>query len=328
LSKIKELGCICHETVMDRRGMNPARDLKLLGFYWKLLRQIKPAAVLTYTIKPNVYGGFACRLAKVPYFPTVTGLGTALEKEGLLKKMVVLMYKTAFKKAACIFFQNRANLEFMKNEGCIAVDAPVRLVSGSGVNLEDHGFTPYPADGKVILVSVMRILKSKGIGELMQAAETIHKEYPDTVFWLLGDYENAEQDLYQPQIERLQAEGILEYYGFREDIKQFFQSCHAVVHPTYAEGMSNVLLEASATGRPCLASNVDGCREIIENGVSGLTFTAQSVSALTEAIRHFLSLSYEDRKRMGERARLYVEENFDRKKVVQAYLEKIAEVTE
>ena len=117
MHKIQALGCICHETFMERRGMNPAKDLKLFSFYRRLIKKVRPAAVLTYTIKPNIYGGFACRLAKVPYIATITGLGTALEGGGLLKNMLVVMYRMALKKAACIFFQNRTNLDFMKNEG-------------------------------------------------------------------------------------------------------------------------------------------------------------------------------------------------------------------
>lgn len=326
LHKIRALGCICHETVLDRRGMNPVRDLKLFRFYLRLLKQIKPAAVLGYTIKPNIYGGLACQIKRVPFIATITGLGTTLEGGGLLKQMIVLMYRSALRKAACVFFQNRSNLEFMKNEGCIAMDAPVKLVSGSGVNLEEYRYEPYPADGEVIFVSAMRIMKTKGIEELMQAAKTIHGEYPNARFWLLGDYESETKALYQPQIEALQEKGVLEYFGYRDDIPVFFRKCHAMVHPTYFEGMSNVLQEAAATGRPTLASNVTGCREIIEDGASGLTFTAESAEALTDALRHFLSLSYEDRRRMGQRAREYVAENFDRKKVVQAYLDKIGEI--
>lgn len=328
LYKIKDLGCICHETVMDRRGMNPVKDLKLLLFYLRLLKQINPAVVLAYTIKPNIYGGLACRFKKVPCIATITGLGTALEGGGLLKKMLVFLYRTALKKASCIFFQNRNNLEFMKNEGCIAPDAPTALVSGSGVNLEEHRFCAYPEDDGVIFVSAMRIMKAKGVEELLAAAETIHREYQNVKFWLLGDYEEETKELYSPQITRLQTEGILEYYGYRDDIALFFERCHAVIHPSYHEGMSNVLQEAAAAGRPCLASNVSGCREIIENGVSGLTFTAQNTAALTECIRSFLALNYTDRCRMGQNARKYVEENFDREKVVKAYLVRIADIIE
>ena len=141
LEKIKKLGCICHETVMERRGMNPLKDGKLLLFYRKLLKTIHPAAVLTYTIKPNIYGGVACRLAKVPYLVNITGLGTTLEHDGPLQKLIVLLYRTGMSGAGCVFFQNEQNLAFMRQKGCLKKRTKTRVISGSGVNLEAVSYT-------------------------------------------------------------------------------------------------------------------------------------------------------------------------------------------
>ncbi len=326
VGKIKALGCICHETVMERRGMNPAKDFKLFRFYLRLLKEVGPAAVLTYTIKPNIYGGMACRLKKVPYLVNITGLGTTLEHEGPLQKMIVLMYRVSLQAAGCIFFQNRYNRDFMLEKGCIRREAVTKVISGSGVNLEEHALHPYPPKEPVRFVSVMRIMKDKGIEELLAAAETIHRENPETVFEILGAYEEETRNLYEPRIEDLQSRGIVQYYGYRDDVPRFYEHCQAVIHPSYHEGMSNVLQEAAATGRPVIASNISGCREIFEDGVSGIAFAPKDTQALTDALRAFLSLSYEDRVSMGKRARAYVEEWFDRKKVVQVYLDTIREL--
>ncbi|MBQ7840741.1 MAG: glycosyltransferase family 4 protein [Lachnospiraceae bacterium] len=328
LEKIKALGCVCHETVMERRGMNPAKDLKLFSFYMRLLKQVKPSAVLTYTIKPNIYGCMACRIQKVPYLVNITGLGTALEGGGMLQKMLVFMYRTSIKKAGCVFFQNRANKAFMLEKGCILPGAKTRIIPGSGVNLQQYEPKPYPPKEPVRFVTLIRIMKAKGIDELLTAAEIIHQEYPDTVFELLGAYEKEERDIYEPRIQDLQSRGIVQYYGYRDDVPDFYAHSQAVVHPTYSEGMSNVLLEAAATGRPAIASNIDGIKEICEDGVTGFLFKAKDADSMVNAIRAFLSTPYESRASMGRKARAFVEENFDRRQVVAAYLEEIRELTD
>lgn len=324
VGKIKALGCVCHDTAFERRGMNPAKDMKLFFFYLRLIGEVKPSAVLTYTVKPNIYGGMACRISGTPYLVNITGLGTALEHGGALQKMLVLMYRMSLKRARCIFFQNSRNREFMLEKGCIGKKAVTKVISGSGVNLKEHLPAPYPAGEQVRFVSVMRIMKDKGIEELLAAAETIHCEHPETVFEILGAYEEESRSLYEPRIEDLQSRGIVRYYGYRDDVPAFYAGCQAVIHPSYHEGMSNVLQEASATARPVIASNINGCREVFEDRVSGISFAPRSAQALTDAVRAFLNLTWEEREAMGKRARAFVEEHFDRDKVVQAYLDEIS----
>lgn len=321
--KIDALGCVRYETQLDRRGMNPLRDGKLFLFYLRLIRRVKPAAVLTYTIKPNIYGGMACRLLRVPYLANITGLGTTLEHGGLLQKLIVVLYRESLHSAGCIFFQNRRNLAFMQEKGCLKRGAKTRVTSGSGVNLQEHGYRPYPQDEQVRFLSVMRIMKDKGIEELLEAAKAVHAEYPETVFQILGAYEEESRSRYEPMIEGLQSEGIVQYYGYRDDVEAFYEGCQAVIHPSYHEGMSNVLQEAAAAGRPLIASDINGCKEIFEDGVSGIAFPPGDAAGLTDAVLSFLSLSRNRREEMGKRARAYVEQHFDRKNVVAAYLEEI-----
>lgn len=332
VERIRSLGCECIETALDRRGMNPVKDMKLLLFYLKLIRKYRPGAVLTYTIKPNIYGGLAARITGTPYLVNITGLGTTLEKEGPLQKMIVLMYRTALKKASCVFFQNRVNHDFMKEKGCVT--GKTRIISGSGVNLQEHGYEAYPetgaeqkdAGGQIRFLSIMRLMKSKGIEELFAAAEAIHDQFPHVVFQLLGAYEEESRSQYEPVVKKLEKCGALEYYGYRDDVPDFLKNCHAVVHPSYHEGMSNVLLEAAATGRPVLASNVEGCRNTFQNGISGIAFEVKSADSLKEALERFLTFSHEQRSEMGKQGRKFVEANFDRRLVVKAYLEELQSV--
>lgn len=327
LSRIKALGCICHGTVMERRGMNPVKDFKLFLFYLDLIKKVRPGVVLTYTIKPNIYGCLACRLLGVPRLVNITGLGTALENEGMLQKMLVCMYRESLRRADCIFFQNERNRDFMIGKGCVAKDENIRIIPGSGVNLSEHAKKPWPIEKEIRFLSVMRIMKDKGIEELLAAAQVIHREYPDTVFELVGSYEEETEAIYKPQIEHLQSEGIVRYYGYRDDVDYFYGRCQAVVHPSYHEGMSNVLQEAAASARAVLAGNISGCREIFEDGVSGIAFETRNTDSLVNALRSFLSLTEEERISMGKRARSHVEKHFDREKVVAAYLEAVRKLT-
>lgn len=339
VDKIRKLGCEYLPTSFERRGMNPFRDLKLFFFYRRLIRQYRPAAVFTYTIKPNIYGSFACRLAHVPCLVNITGLGTTLEHGGPLQRLILFMYRTALKKASCVFFQNKGNRDFMQEKRVIGGRS--RIIPGSGVNLKEHvpeefpGFDPreestagsasageLPA-GKTAFLSIMRLMKDKGIDELLEAAQRIHRKHPDTVFWLLGAYEEETRQQYEAQVDRLQKEGTLVYYGYRDDVPRFLKACQAVVHPSYHEGMSNVLLEAAATARPVLASAVEGCLDTFWDGVSGISFAPRSADSLEQALERFLALSLDERRQMGLAGRAHVEKNFDRNLVVDAYMEEL-----
>ena len=313
------LGCRYIATEFDRRGMNPVKDFSLFRTYRKLLRDIKPDVVLTYTVKPNVYGGLACRLAHVPYISTVTGLGTSLENPGLLRKLVVFLYRLGLKKASAVMFQNSTNKELFES---LHIGRNYHAVSGSGVNLEQHCFEPYPTeDTPVRLIFVGRIMRDKGINELLEAAKTIKATHPDVQFDLIGGFDEA----FQPIVEEAEANGLVHYLGVQSEMHGFYKNCWAVVMPSYHEGICNVCLEGASTGRPLLASNVPGCMETFDDGVSGIGFEAKSASALSEAIEKFLALPYAQKVAMGAAGRKKMEQEFDREQVVQAYLYQINE---
>ena len=319
IDELKALGIELIETPLNRRSMNPIKDVSLFQTYRKLLRDIKPDVVLTYTVKPNVYGGLACRLAHVPYISTVTGLGTSLENPGLLQKLVVFLYRLGLKKASAVMFQNSTNKELFER---LHIGRNHRLVSGSGVNLEQHCFEPYPLeDTPVRLTFVGRIMRDKGIMELLEAAKTVKSIHPDVQFDLIGGFDEA----FQPIVEEAEANGLVHYLGVQSEMHGFYKNCWAVVMPSYHEGICNVCLEGASTGRPLLASNVPGCVETFDDGVSGIGFDAKSASALTEAIEKFLALPYAQKAAMGAVGRKKMEQEFDRKQVVQAYLYQINE---
>lgn len=315
------------ETPFERRGNNPVKDLGLFQTYLKLLGKYKPDVVLTYTIKPNLYGGLACRLKKVPYLCNVTGLGTAIENGGALGRILLWFYKISMEKAGRVFFQNTKNRDFMKRHG-IAVHNS-KLLPGSGVNLEEHSFAPYPPETEgIIFLAVIRIMKDKGIGEYLGAAGMM-ADRQDQIgfpvrFWLVGEYEEESRAQYEPLIREYENRGILRYFGHIDNVGEVMAQSHVIVHPSYHEGLSNVLLEAAACGRPVLASRVSGCVETFSEGESGFGFDAKSVEALVGAMEKILTLSRKDRERMGRAGRTWVEQHFDRNIVLQAYRDELA----
>lgn len=321
--QLAEEGCILHHTPIDRRGVNPMRDFALLHKYWSMLKMVKPSVVLTYTIKPNIYGNLCSRCMKIPYIANVTGLGSTFENGGILLRLIVLLYRMAMKNAACIFFQNKQNKKIF--EECGIRGRKARLVSGSGVNLDRHSFEEYPTiDETICLTYVGRIMKEKGIEELLYTAKRIKEEYPFVTFRLIGNYE----DDYKAVIEEYVKEDIIQLTSYQKEIHPFYKEASAVLMPSYHEGMSNVILEASATGRPVLASDIPGCREGFDDGVTGFGFEARSREALYEAVIKFLQLSHEERVKMGMNARIKMEQEFDRQEVVHAYIEEIEAVCE
>lgn len=320
--KIEQLGCKVVPTALERRGSNPVKDLKLFFFYRRLLKQEKPDMVFTYTIKPNLYGGLACRQRHVPYICNVTGLGTALENRGILRILLLYFYKIAMAKANCVFFQNEANRKFMQKYGIAEKNS--RLLPGSGINLQQHLCADYPPEMDGIrFLAVMRIMKDKGIEEYLQAAERICQKYPNVSFYLAGEYEEETKKQYEPVLGRLEKEKVVKYLGYIDNVGEVMAKSHVMVHPSYHEGLSNVILEGAACGRPVLASNISGCREAVSKDASGILFEPRQTEALVEAIERMLSFTFEKRREMGLAGRRWVEEHFDRKIVIKAYQEEM-----
>lgn len=318
----RNIGCHVIDTQFDRQGMNPLADIKLMMYYRRLIKQVKADVVLSYTIKPNLYGGLAAALCSVPQIANVTGLGAAVEYPGLLQKFTILLYKVCMRKTHLVFFQNDTNRQFCLKHGM--VKGRTRLIPGSGVNLEYHTLKPYPqADEPMRFLFISRIRVEKGIEEYLAAAEAIRKEQPNTEFHILGGCEGD----YEERLRQLTQQGIVVYHGQQSDVRPFIEQSSCIIHPSfYPEGMSNVLLEACAAGRPVITTDRPGCGEIVDNGKTGFIVRQQDKMDVIEKVRKFLSLSYEERKAMGLAARYKVESEFDREIVVKAYEEEIKSI--
>ncbi len=322
IERLRAMGCIFHDTALSRRGKNPVQEIKLLCRYGRILKEVRPDAVLTYTIKPNIYLGFLCAAKKIPYLPTITGLGTAVEGNGPLQQLTKRLYKAALRRAAVVFFQNDTNEAVFQRLGIAA--GRHRMLPGSGVNLERFCYQDFPQEDTAGFLFISRIMKEKGIEEYLDAAKAVRARHPKIRFSVLGfledDYTQRER------FERLQAEGVIAYEGSVEDVIPYIRSSQCIVHPSYyPEGMSNVCLEAAACGRAVITTDRPGCRETVRDGETGFLVRERDSGNLIDTIERFLALPKEQREEMGRRGRRYMEERFDRRIVVENYMEAIAD---
>lgn len=317
---LTDIGCKFIETDVSRHGTNPVTDFKLFVKYLKIMKSIKPDVVISYTIKPNIYGGMAAAMRGIPFFPNVTGLGVAVNNKGVARNVILTLYKLAFRKAACVFFQNSENRKFFEDNKLYK--GVYKVIPGSGVNIEKFIPLEYPDKERVDFVYISRIMKDKGIEEYFECAEYIEAKYKNVKFHICGFCE----DNYEERLKDFVRRGIVEYHGMVSDVRTILKECSALIHPSYHEGMSNVLLEASACARPCLCSDIAGCKEIVADNETGFLFKPGDVESLINAVEKFLNLTCAQRKEMGVYARRKVEKEFDRQIVVDAYLSEINKV--
>ncbi len=317
VEELETLGCQVNDLRLDRRGIDPRNDIKLFFTLCKIVGQEKPDLVITYTIKPNIYGSIACRLKNVPHAVNITGLGTAFEREGFLQKMVTTMYRFALKKAKIVFFENSENMQLFIDERIIRREQ-AKLLNGAGVNLDRFALLPYPQDCEETRFLFMgRVMAEKGVDELFAAMRKLRNDSVKCSLDMLGIFDED----YAAKIKAAEDEGWLRYHGLQSDVRPFIEKCHCFLLPSWHEGMANTNLECAASGRPVITSNIHGCLEAVENGVTGYLCEKQNADDLYDTMKHFCQLPYEKRKAMGLAGRKRMEEIFDKRKVVQETLD-------
>ena len=320
VDELRALGIDLIETPLNRRGINPSEDLKLLRLYKKLLKELQPDLVITYTIKPNVYGGLAARIAGIPYAVNITGLGTAFQKQGMLKHLVTAMYRLGCRKAKVVFFENCENLQIFLEEHIVR-EAQTCLLNGAGVNLEHYTVTDYPEGEITRFLFTGRVMQEKGVDELFAAMKKLVAEGVPCTLDVLGGYEED----YKSTIESCEAEGWLKYWGYQEDVRPFIARSHCFVLPSWHEGMANTNLECAASGRPVITSRIHGCMEAVEDGVTGFLCEKKNADDLYRVMKKFTELSFAERKAMGLAGRNRMEAVFDKKRVVDASTARLME---
>ncbi len=312
----EDLGCHIVETNIDRRGVNPIKDIQLIRFYKKMIPEINPDIIFSYTIKPNIYGSIASN-GKYRQVCNITGTGATFLKENFISKVCKFLYKISVKNCYKIFFQNIGDRDFFIKNGLVKNN--YAMLPGSGCNLKQHAFKPLPEGEQINFIYIGRVMKLKGIDEYLACAEITRMKYPQTKFYIAGWNEEEE---YMRKVEEAQNAGYVEYVGFRKDIDQWIEKCHCTILASYGgEGVPNVLLESASTGRICIASNINGSKDVVDHGVTGYLFEKGNAEDLAAQVEKFILLSDEEKAAMGRAGREKVEREFDREIVVKAYLE-------
>jgi galacturonosyltransferase len=322
IKKFLEIGCKFIDVNIDRRGVSIIKDLKLLYFYYKLISKDKPDIVLTYTIKPNIYGGTICEILKVPYSANITGLGSSSYGKIIIKWLTIILYKIAMMKSDTIYFQNKENMEYFSKHKIRGKKSI--LIPGSGVNISHFRYFKYPDNDKSIeFAFISRIMKEKGIEQYLEAITIIKEKYPNTVFHVCGFCEER----YEAVLEELSKKNLIVYHGVVDDIREIYKIIHCVIHPTYyPEGISNVLLESCACGRPIITTNISGCKEIVDDGINGFIVNIKDTMSLIEKIEKFILLGNDQKEMMGLNARGKVEIFFNRDVVINEYRKNIKSI--
>ncbi|WP_430790425.1 glycosyltransferase family 4 protein [Virgibacillus flavescens] len=321
----EKIGCKVIDTPIDRRGTNPIADIKLLINYVKIIKNIKPDIVMTYTIKPNTYGGIAARICGAKSIHTVTGLGSVYIQNMWQNKIAILLNKIAFKSASQVVFLNEENKDFYKQRKMLTENQSTMIVPGSGVNLLNFKNEKLPSDGKITFTFIGRVLQDKGIEEYLLAAEEIVRSYNNIEFEVVGF---VDDEKYIALLEKYQEEGIVKYLGKRNDIPKIMANSSCIVLPSYGEGRGTVLQEGAAIGRPLITCDIYGCKENVDDGFNGFLCKVADAVSLRETLRKFIELSQEEKELMGKRSREKAEKEFDRKYIVQDYIVQINEISE
>lgn len=309
---LETMGCTFIDTPVDRRGINPRTDFALFQTYRRMMKEVNPDLVITYTIKPNIYGGIAARLAKKQYVVNITGLGTAFENAGIIRTVVVNLYKTALKKAKVIFFENYSNRDELISYGCCKKEKTV-VLNGAGVNTDIYSYQPYPNNEVVKFLFVGRVMKEKGIDELFEAMNRLNNEGEKCFLDVVGPFEED----YKEKLEQAEKAGWMKYHGYQENVLPFIAACDCFVLPSYHEGMANTNLECASAGRPIITSDIPGCKEAVINDVSGFLCEIKNIDSLYAAMRKMIDTSTESRISMGMAGRKHMEDVFNKKKVVE-----------
>lgn len=316
---LEEMGCRFLPTLVDRRGVNPLKDIGLLWRYLETLWRERPGLVITYTIKPNIYCGMTCRLLSIPYAVNITGLGTAFQKKGALRMLVTVMYKTALKKAKTVFFENAGNMQTLL-EANIVRAGQCQLLNGAGVNLGHFTLTPYPQNTTPVrFLFIGRVMAEKGVDELFAAMERLRSDGVDCTLDVLGGYEEH----YEARINQYEDAGWLHYHGYQEDVRPFIAQAHCFVLPSWHEGMANTNLECAAMGRPLITSRIHGCMEAVIEGESGLLCDPKNTDSLYEVMLQFCRMPLEKRAAMGQTARKHMKNMFDKRNVVNETMKRL-----
>jgi glycosyltransferase involved in cell wall biosynthesis len=319
--ELRAMGVVPHDVPMNRTGLSPLADLKLLVTLARLMRGLRPDVMMGYTIKPVIWGLLAGWLVRVPRrIALITGLGLAFNEGGgakqrMLKALVSGLYRAALCRADVVIFQNRDDLALFRQAGILNSEVKTRVVDGSGVDMIHFARVPVP-DGPMSFVLVARMIASKGVRDFAQAARLVRHSHPHAKFHLVGGLDSNPDSVSEAEIGAWQADGTLTWHGQIADVRPLIGQSHVVVLPSYyREGVPRSLLEALALGRLVITTDMPGCRETVQNGRNGVLVPPRNPVALAHAMQALLSLPSEIVQEMSEASYQLARQRFDVEKV-------------
>ena len=326
--QIAPLGANYSELPMAQQGMSIIQDCRLFVHYLSCFKKFRPDVYVSYTTKPNIYGSLAARLFGVPAVNNIAGLGNVFVRGGLLRSIVKQLYRLALAKSSCVFFQNVEDRNYFIDERLVQ-ESQADLLPGSGVSLDEFKQSEYVyrTGDKMKFLFVGRLLKDKGVIELVEAARIVKSHYPSIKVSLLGfvGVENPSA-LSQEEVDAWVAEDVIEYHGACDDVRPYLRSADCVILPSaYKEGTPRSLIEAGAIGIPLIATDIPGCRDIVNHGVNGYLCKAKSHRSVASAMIKMIRLSYGQRLAMANASRSKIVEGYDEKVVVKKYLQAVSE---
>lgn len=311
---------------IDRSGTNPVSDLKLLRRYSRLMRTVRPAAFLGFTIKPNIYGSLAAHMAGIPVINNVSGLGTMFLGRGWQAKLALNLYWLAMRRSATVFFQNPDDRQLFVEQGAVQA-RQAQLLPGSGIDLVRFARAPLPNEGSTTFLFIGRLLADKGVREFVSAARMVREQFPDVRFELLGGEDPGNRTaIPTEEIAAWKREGHVSLLGEASDVRPHIARATAVVLPSYREGLPRALLEAAAMGRPMIASDVPGCRTIVSHEHNGLLCAPRDPASLADAVVRMIRMPVAAREEMAATARSTVEEGYSEQRVIDVYLQALRDI--
>ena len=323
-ARLSEMGASFAPIRIDSKGLKPHHDVATFLALRRLIAKHRPAAWLSWTIKPNVYGSLAAGLAGVPAFPNVSGLGTAFIRKNLLTVLAKAFYRAGFFRAPTVFFQNNDDRQEFVGGGLVRSSQAV-VLPGSGIDPQDWSPPPggRPASRQFLMLS--RVVADKGVREYVAAAAQTKARWPDARFILMGELGSANRTAIPlAEVRSWIESGVIEHAEPVADVRPAIAAADFVVLPSYREGLSRVLLEAAAMGRPIVTTNVTGCRDIVSEGVNGFLCKARDAESLAAALARAAQTTDSDWRRMADAGRALVLRDFSQARVTQLYLAALA----
>ncbi|MFW5607153.1 MAG: glycosyltransferase family 4 protein [Campylobacter hyointestinalis] len=318
-----------HNIKIDSKGINPLVDIQTIYKFYKVYKKEKPSIVLNFTIKPNIYSSLICRYLKIPCISNITGLGTIFIRQNLITKIVKFLYKIVLKKNKLIFFQNQDDRDLFLNYNLIGKTSKTDILPGSGVDLDKFKPSLKTNDDKFIFLFIGRLIKDKGIIELVEASLLLSKKYNNFELWLLGEFKV--QNNTAISLEELNAwlsNNFIKYLGTTDNVASVIAKTDCVILPSYREGTPRSLLEAAAMLKPIITTNTIGCKDVVDDGVNGFLCEVQNVEDLTYKMEKMLNLSTKKRNQMGSAGRKKIMQKYNEKFVINKYLYEIKQMND